>query len=66
MNELNVKLVRIINGYDPNKRDMLCKIDIIKLSQMEALQNPTSEKRKSLKHFWAMRAPLSATIRART
>jgi len=51
MNELNVKLVRIINGYDPNKRDMLCKIDIIKLSQMEALQNPTSDKKEVVEAF---------------
>ena len=51
MNELNAKLVRIINGYDPNKRDMLCKIDIIKLSQMEALQNPTSDKKEAIEAF---------------
>lgn len=51
MNELNAKLVRIINGYDPNKRDMLCKIDIIKLSQMEALQNPTDDKKEVIEAF---------------
>lgn len=51
MNELNAKLVRIINGYDPNKRDMLCKIDIIKLSQMEALQNPTPDKKEAVEAF---------------
>lgn len=51
MNELDEKLVRIIDGYDPNKRDMLCKIDIIKLSQLEALHNPSDKIKGAVERF---------------
>ena len=51
MNELNEKLVRIIDGYDPNEKDMLCKIDIIKLSQLEALHNPSEKIKGAVERF---------------
>lgn len=51
MASLNDKLVRIIGDYDPTKRDILCKIDIIKLSQMETLRNPTADKKDVVEAF---------------
>lgn len=51
MNSLEEKLVRIIKGYDPNKLDMLCKIDIIKLSQLEALHNPSENIKGAVEAF---------------
>ena len=51
MNDLNTKLIRIIDGYDPDRKDVLCKIDIIKLSQMEALQNPSNDKKEVVEAF---------------
>ena len=51
MNELNDKLVRIIDGYDPNRQDMLCKIDIVKLSQLEALHNPSDKIKGAVERF---------------
>ena len=51
MNELNAKLVHMIKDYDPKRQDMLCKIDIIRLSQMEALRNPTGDKKEVVEAF---------------
>lgn len=51
MNGLNTKLVHIIKDYDPKKKDMLCKIDIIRLSQMEALRNPSNDKKEVVEAF---------------
>ncbi|MBO4294482.1 MAG: hypothetical protein J5896_03445 [Alphaproteobacteria bacterium] len=51
MTSLNEKLVRIIGDYDPMRQDMLCKIDIIRLSQMDALRNPTPDKKDVIEAF---------------
>jgi len=51
MTSLNEKLVRMIGDYDPTKKDMLCKIDIIRLSQMEALRNPLPDKKDVVEAF---------------
>ena len=44
MTPSNETLKRIINGYDPKRADSLCKIDVIRLSQMEVLRNPVLER----------------------
>ena len=51
MSNSNEKLVRIIEGYDPSKKDVFCKIDIIKLSQMPELQNPVAAQKEVVEAF---------------
>ena len=48
----NEKLKHMIRDYNPARQDMLCKIDIIKLSQMPELKNPTPDKKDVYETFF--------------
>ncbi len=52
MTSSNETLKHIIRDYNPKKQEMLCKIDLIKLSQMEALKNPTPDKKDVYEAFF--------------
>ncbi len=52
MTSSNETLKHIIRDYNPQKQEMLCKIDLIKLSQMEALRNPTPDKKDVYEAFF--------------
>ena len=52
MTSSNETLKHIIRDYNPKKQEMLCRIDLIKLSQMEVLKNPTPDKKDVYETFF--------------
>lgn len=52
MTSSNETLKHIIRDYNPRKQEMLCKIDLIKLSQMEVLRNPAPDKKDVYEAFF--------------
>ncbi|HCU58941.1 MAG TPA: hypothetical protein DIC64_03065 [Alphaproteobacteria bacterium] len=52
MTSSNETLKHIIRDYNPQKQEVLCRIDLIKLSQMEVLKNPTPDKKDVYETFF--------------
>ena len=53
MTASNEKLKHMIRDYNPEKQDILCKIDVIRLYQMPELKNPTPDKKDVYETFFA-------------